>query len=103
MKKRLKKKIEARKQAPQQILELFEKAEKAFDKKPALANEYVRKARNLAMRYRLKIPRALKRRFCKHCNTFLKPGINCRIRTKAGRVVYYCLNCKKYTRIQIKK
>ncbi len=82
-----------------EIEEFFEKAQTVFDKKPELADDYVRKARNLAMKYRLRVPTSLKRKFCKNCYCFLFPGKNSRIRTREGKVVITCFNCKNFTRI----
>ncbi len=95
MKKRkrlLKKKREA-KEAKKKIIEYFKLASKS-----KRANDYVRKARNLSMKYKLKIPRELKRRFCKHCYSYLVPGKNLRIRLQGKKVVYYCLSCKNFMR-----
>jgi ribonuclease P protein subunit RPR2 len=89
--------------AKQRIKNLFEQAEKVFDEKPNLANRYVKIARKIAMKINLKFPRGLKRKFCKHCYLYLKPGTNCRIRTKNKKVVYYCQNCKKYMRFPLPK
>ncbi len=77
---------------------LFKEAKTAFKKDPKLSNRYVKLARELAMKYKVRMPRELKRRFCKHCYSYLVPSINVRIRTRNGKVVYYCLNCKKYMR-----
>jgi ribonuclease P protein subunit RPR2 len=77
---------------------LFKEAKDRFKKDPKLANRYVKMARELAMKYKVRIPRELKRRFCKHCYSYLMPSVNVRIRTREGKVVYYCLNCKKYMR-----
>lgn len=85
----------------ERIKKLFQQAEKIFNKDPKLANKYVDLARKLAMKLTIRFPRNLKRRFCKHCYYYLKSGINCRIRTKDKKVVYYCLNCKKYMRFPL--
>lgn len=77
---------------------LFEEAEKIFKKNPSLSNRYIQLARKIAMKVRIRMPKHLKRRFCKHCYSFLKPGINCRVRTKNNKVIYSCFNCKKYTK-----
>jgi len=77
---------------------LFKEAKEAFKKDPKLSNRYVKLARELAMKYKVRIPRELKRRFCKHCYSYLMPSVNVRIRTRNGKVVYYCLSCKKYMR-----
>ena len=77
---------------------LFKEAKTAFKKDPKLANRYVKLARELAMKYKVRIPPTLKRRFCKHCYSYLVPSVNLRVRTRNNKVVYYCLNCKKYMR-----
>ena len=84
--------------ARERILILFKEADKVFKKDRKLADRYVYIARKIAMKIRIRIPRELKRRFCKHCYSFLKPNINVRIRNKNGKTVYYCLECKKFMR-----
>jgi len=82
-------------QASRRVADFIEKASLV---RGFAANELVRKARNLAMRHRLKIPRELKRRYCVHCYAYLVPGSNCRVRIRLNKVVYYCLSCKKFMR-----
>ncbi|MDO8740991.1 MAG: ribonuclease P [Candidatus Woesearchaeota archaeon] len=84
------------------IEEMFKEAGNIFRKDKGKANDLVRKARNLAMKSRLKMPSRLQKNFCKHCYSFLKPGINCRIRLQRGKAIYYCLECKKYMRFPYK-
>jgi ribonuclease P protein subunit RPR2 len=55
-------------------------------------------ARKISMKLNVRIPPVFKRRFCKHCYHYLQPGVNVRVRTKEGKVVYYCLDCRKYMR-----
>lgn len=88
--------------AKERIKKLFDQAEKEFDKRPALSNRYVTIARKIAMKFKVRIPKELKRRYCKNCYKYLVPGKNCRVRTQRGKVVYYCFNCKRYTRIAYK-
>jgi ribonuclease P protein subunit RPR2 len=80
------------------IRKLFEEAENIFKEDKKLANRYVSLARKLSMKYKVKIPTELKRRFCKNCYSYLKPGVNCRVRLRNKKVVYYCLECKHYMR-----
>ena len=87
--------------ANQRIKELFEEAEKIFDKNKKLANRYVELSRKIAMKLNLRMPKKYKRRFCKHCYSYLKNGVNARTRVNKGRVIIYCLECKKYMRIPI--
>lgn len=82
---------------------LFDDAKNVFKKDPERANILVHKARNWAMKHRVRLPGSIKRLFCKHCYCFLMPSVNCRVRTQRGKVVYYCLNCKKYMRFPYKK
>jgi len=94
-------KIRSKKQketVKKRIEKLFKQAKKAFRKDKKLANKYVKLGRELAMKYRIKLPRRLKRKFCKHCYSYLVPGENCRVRTRGNKVVYYCMECKKYMR-----
>lgn len=80
------------------IRRLFREAENIFKKEPRLAERYVKLARRLAMKTRLRMPRELKRKFCKHCGAFLVPSVNCRIRLGKKQVIYYCLRCKHFMR-----
>lgn len=89
--------------AKQRITELFSLAEEEFKKNPELSNRYVTLARKISMKYKVKIPTELKRRFCKHCYCFLVPGTNCRVRLNKDKVVYSCFNCKKFMRFPHKK
>jgi len=98
MKPHKRKPLEQRRIAIRRIRQLFEQAEVVFKEDPNLSNRYVYLARKIAMKYKVKIPRELKRRFCKHCHVFLVPGVNCRVRLQGSKVVYYCFNCKHYMR-----
>ena len=84
--------------ARDRVRKLIELAERVFSKNPKQACHYIKLARKVSMKARVRIPSDLKKKFCKHCYRFLKPGVNCRVRTKNEKVIYYCLNCKKYMR-----
>ncbi len=88
--------------AKHRIRKLFSEADEIFPKNPKLADRYVELARKIGMKINLRLPKRLKRKFCKHCYYYLKPGVNSRVRIHKHRVIIYCLNCKKYTRIPIK-
>ena len=88
--------------ARERINALFRQAKEVFKEKPELADRYVFLARKIAMRYKLRIPFELKRRFCKHCYKYLVSGRNCRIRVQRGKIVYYCLSCKRFMRVPYK-
>jgi ribonuclease P protein subunit RPR2 len=95
-------KEKAKKEAQKDIIEYFKLAKESFpDKKKA--NFYVHKARRSAMKYNIRLSSSLQKRFCKHCYSYLVPGENCRVRTRDGKLIYYCLECKKYMRFEMKK
>lgn len=94
-------KQEDRKTAMDRIKNLFSQAEVMFSSDPALSDRYVSLARKLAMKHRIRIPRDLKRRFCKHCFRYLVPSKNCRVRINNGKVVYHCSGCKGFMRFSI--
>ena len=81
---------------------LFDEAKKAFKSDKDLANKYTKIGRKIAMKHKVKLPRDLKRRFCKHCYSYLVPGKNLRVRNQKSKIVYYCLECKKYMRFPLK-
>ena len=89
--------------AKKRINKLFSMAEQcAFSGKLNLANRYVEIARKISMRYLIPIPREFKSRFCKHCYSYLLPDVTSRVRFHRGKIVIYCNNCQKYTRIPLK-
>jgi ribonuclease P protein subunit RPR2 len=96
-----KKQKEMKEIAEKRIIYLFGQAKDIFSKSPELADRYVAIARKILMKHKVKIPRELKRKFCKHCYKYLVPGRTCRVRTHKGKVVYSCFNCKKYMRFVI--
>ncbi len=84
--------------ALQRIKTLLDRARDVFGKDRGLANRYVTLARKISMKLKVRIPREYKRRFCKHCYKFLMPGVNCRVRSQKGKIVYYCSECKHFMR-----
>ena len=96
-------KEQQKKIAQERLQKLFQQADEIFSAHPELANRYVILARTLAMKARTRIPRELKRRFCKHCQSYLRFGVNARVRTREGKVVISCLVCKKVMRIPMEK
>ena len=85
------------------ISKLFAMAEeKALNGDINLANRYVEIARKISMKNLTPLKKEYKRRFCKHCYSYHLPNITCRIRINRGKIVFYCKNCNKYTRIPFK-
>jgi len=95
-------KQEQKKIALDRIKKLFEEAKGVFSENKALANRYVQLARTISMKAKVKIPSELKRRYCKYCHTYLVPGVNSRVRTREGKVVIACLECKRFVRIPLR-
>ena len=88
--------------AKDRIEGLFVLADEIYMKSSKLSNRYVEIARNIGMRYKVRIPKELKRRYCKHCYTYLVPGNNCRVRNTNSKMIYSCFNCRKFMRFSIK-
>ncbi len=90
--------------AKERIEILFSQAEKEFKKKPERSRRYVELAQKIGLRYNVRLSKDQKRKFCKKCDTILKPGITSQVRldktTKTINV--QCLNCKKVYRYPYK-
>jgi ribonuclease P protein subunit RPR2 len=92
--------------ARQRIQILFEQAKKTSNTDPALAANYVKTARRIAMAAKIRLPLEFRRQTCKNCNAMFVQGVNCRVRIKQKReshVVVTCLNCGNQTRILLSK
>ena len=89
--------------AKDRIKKLFNEARKAAkEDKIKRANHYVELARKIGMKCNISIPSKYRRRFCKECYSYLKPGKTCRVRLKNGVIVTKCLNCSHINRFVIK-
>ena len=67
----------------------------------ALAKRYVRLARKISSRYRVKIPRKAGSYICRGCNSLLMPGVNARVRLASSKryIIYKCGDCGKETHV----
>jgi len=54
------------------------------------ARNLVRRARRIAQRHRLSLPKSFQRFVCADCDAYLVPGDNARVRTRTGHVVVSC-------------
>lgn len=61
------------------------------------ARRYVRRARRVAERNRLELPRRFVRSTCDRCDAYLRPGKNARVRLQDGHVVVTC-DCGEHDR-----
>ena len=87
--------------AKERVRTLFLQADDNFVSEPVLAHRYVQLARTIAMKAKIHMPREFKRKYCKHCYKYLRSGVNARTRTREGKVVILCKECKKFTRIPL--
>jgi len=91
--------------ALQRVHMLFRLAREVIREDPELAQRYVKIARKIAMGTKLRLPREYRRLVCRHCKSFILPGINCRVRIQSRRephVVITCSNCGKHSRMPLK-
>jgi ribonuclease P protein subunit RPR2 len=89
--------------ASERIEKLFIEAEAAFKQDPKLSDRYIALARKIAMKFKVRLKSEFKRKFCKHCYSYLKPGINCRIRLSKKQITYHCDGCKRFMRFGYRK
>ncbi len=87
--------------AQKRIDVLFALAEENKDN-IALASRYVEIARSIAMKTKTRIKSEHKRKFCHNCHVFFVPSKNCRVRLNNNNIIYYCLNCKHYSKFRYK-
>ena len=96
---------ETRQIALQRIRTLFELAKENIREEPELAQRYATIARKIAMRTRVRLPTQYRRLICRHCKSFIYPGVNCRVRVQKRRephIATTCLLCGKTTRMPLK-
>lgn len=90
--------------AKQRVQTLFRLAREIFRDDPDLAQRYVDNARKIAMAAKIRLPTEYRRQVCRHCKSFILPGVNCRVRIRQRRephVAITCLNCGKQIRIPL--
>jgi ribonuclease P protein subunit RPR2 len=81
--------------ARERIEILFKLAEQEFPEHKDRSNRYVELARKIGMKYKVRIPRELKRKFCRKCYAYIKPGVNCKVTIDSQKkyVEYKCEEC----------
>jgi len=88
------------------IRALFELAKENIRKEPELAQRYAHLARKIAMRTRVRLPAEYRRLICRHCKSFIYPGVNSRVRVQKRRephMAITCLICGETTRILLRE
>ncbi|RLF36002.1 MAG: hypothetical protein DRN03_04240 [Thermoplasmata archaeon] len=96
-------KILYKKIARERIDRLFELAlEEALSHNFKRADRYVEIARDIGMKYLVRIPRKYNLFFCKKCYRFLLPGKTAKVRINRGKLVITCNYCSFIRRIPLK-
>jgi ribonuclease P protein subunit RPR2 len=93
------KRRDARRLARERMDILLRHARKVFKEDSELSRRYVTLTRRIGMRYNVRLTKKDKLELCKKCNSLLVPGVNCRVRTHALRVVITCLECGSVRRV----
>ena len=60
------------------------------------SKRYFRLARSIGMRTKTPFPKGIP--YCRKCQSLLLPGINGRVRLRAGKVIFHCLECHSIRR-----
>ena len=97
-----KKPVQQQRIAEKRIKFLFQQAKEHFKQDSKLSDKYIKLARRIVMKYKVKLTSEMKKRFCKNCHKYLVPGVNCRIRLHKHRLIVYCFACKHFMRHPIK-
>ncbi len=84
--------------ASERIERLFELAEAEFSNRSERSDRYAQLAKEIGMRYRVRLPKKFKMHFCRKCARYLVYGVNARVRVKNKRTVITCLNCEDVRR-----
>lgn len=87
-----------RKPSKKKVLERIRSLLEMAGKEPGRTDAYVKLAHRLRLKHKIRLPRELKRKYCKYCLTYWAAG-KVRVRTRPKSVVYTCLECGRYTRL----
>jgi RNase P subunit RPR2 len=85
------------------MLELLRIAADAAGKDATLMRSAVKDIFRLNGSMRVRIPLDEKRRLCKNCFSYLKPGVTSTTRVREGRVIISCAGCGNVKRLQYRK
>jgi ribonuclease P protein subunit RPR2 len=85
---------EARRIATEQVLQTLDKALDLAKADITEAERKAKKARNVGLKFNVRLPYSYRLLFCHGCKEFIVPGITSRVRLQAGGVVtHVCLKC----------
>jgi len=90
--------------AKERIQILFDLAKKEFKTHPERSKRYIQLLRKIGLRYNIRLPKEIKRSFCKNCNSLLIPGLSSEVRLnkRTKSVNIRCKNCNKIYRYPYK-
>ena len=87
----------------ERIYRLFELADYELKKHPERSKRYVELAGKISSRNKVRIPQTLKKSFCKKCGSFLKEGINSKVRVTKSYLCVTCSECGNVRKISLVK
>ena len=79
--------------AVERMHRLIELAEQNWVSHPERSRDYISLIKKISSRNKAGIPKEIKQKFCKKCNSFLNSK-NTQIRIKEGKKTTKCLECK---------
>lgn len=85
--------------ARERIYRLFELAEEEFKEHPERSNRYIELALRIGKKCNVSVPQELKKNYCKKCHSFLKAGLNAKIRVSGSILKITCLKCNATKKI----
>ena len=86
----------------EEIGEILRDIYRIFDtarKNTKLSKRYIRLAKKIAMRHNVKMPKELRKKYCRKCYSLFNSG-NSKIRIKKGFKTIKCMECNSYMRIK---
>lgn len=86
--------------ARERIGMLFEESDKIVKEDRKLAKRYIELARRIGMRYNIRMPAGLKRKYCRHCRSHLYGSQH---RLRRGMVTIKCVSCGRTIRYPYRK
>ena len=85
--------------AIERVDKLFKSAAEAFKRSPDKSHRYVQLALKLVAKSGIRMPKEFRQRYCRKCKKYLVSGVNAKIRTRNGKLIIYCFNCKNHRRL----
>ena len=77
----------------ERIYRLFELAGQEFSKRPERSRRYIELARKIGTKNKVKIPKELRKSFCKKCGSFLNQGTNSSAEKQGTMLIITCKEC----------